>query len=428
MEPVVADNRVSSKKMKDNIRLYAKYRIVGYDVLFYYAISVLYFTIAKGLSMSEVLFLSGTYTLSVALWQLISNLIVEKIGLKKSIILGNLFACIMVILYLVGPNFWYLVVANVIGALGFSLKILSEGTLLFESLSVLKKPSLFTKFEGIANSRYFYTDAICSIIAGYLFLINPYVPMIACLVCMFIALYLSTKFNSTTNTIVKHIKIREYISGFKSVIHSNRARSILFFAFLIAGLISTHTTLYKAIVLDFNITAQYLAYIVCGYTIVIGIGSKCGKTLESTLKNKTLITILIIACIMLAIIGLIGLTQTFSIPKIIVILLALSVMGIMVGAYRVLIKKYVTSFTTEKVRTKITSLYCMAENLGGTALLFLSGTILTYYDNSFTAVVISCVVLMLGVMVYKYADKRLGLKPEQYNPADINYIDINAKM
>lgn len=427
MEQVEVD-KINSKKMKENVRLYTKYKIIGYDVLFYYAISVLYFTIAKGISMSELLFLSGSYTLAVAMWQLVSNLIVEKIGLKKAIILGNFFACVMVVLYLVGPSFWYLILANVIGALGFSLKILGEGTLLFESLAILKRPSLFTKFEGIANSRYFYTDAICSIIAGYLFLINPYIPMILCLVCMIGALILSTKFNPTTNNTVKRIKFREYISGFNSVIHSNRARSVLFFAFLIAGLISAHTTLYKAIILDFNITADILAYIVCGYTIVIGIGSKCAKNLESRLKNKTLIGMLILSCIMLAIIGLVGLTITFSIPKIVVILLSLAIMGIIVGAYRVLIKKYVTSFTTESVRTKIMSLYCMAENLGGTALLFLSGIILTRYSNSFTAIVISCIVLMLGVMVYKYADKRLGLKPEEYNPADINYIDINAKM
>lgn len=428
MESAITKEKSINEKMKYNVRLYTKYRMVGYDVLFYYAISILYFTIAKGLSMTEVVFLSSVYTLSVAIWQLFSNLFVEKIGIKKSIVLGNFFACMMVVLYLIGPNFWILALANVIGALGFSLKSIGESTLLFESVSILKRPSLFTKFEGIGNSRYFYLDAILSVVAGYLFLVSPYLPMILCLICMASALVISTKFYPTYNHSVKHIKIKEYVKGLKAVVSSSRARSLLFFAFFIAGMVSANTTLYKAVILDFNITSDVLAYIVCIFTIVIGIGSKYAKNLEKELKNKTLIFILVVLCSMLAVIGLVGLTVTYSFAKIAVIVLCLCVMGIMIGAYRVLIRKYITSFTTENVRTKIASLYSMAENLGGTVLLFIAGIILTTYTNAFTAVAISCLVLFIGIMIYKYADKRLGLKPEQYKPEEINYIDINSKM
>lgn len=428
MEQVLTNEKSIIEKMKGNVRLYTKYRIVGYDVLFYYAISILYFTIAKGLSMTEVVFLSSVYTLSVAIWQLCSNLFVEKIGIKKSIVLGNFFASMMVVLYLIGPNFWFLALANVIGALGFSLKSIGESTLLYESLSILKRPAMFTKFEGIANSRYFYVDAILSIAAGYLFILSPYLPMILCLICMVSALIISTKFYPTSNHSVKHVKIKEYVKGIKKVIKSARARSLLFFAFFIAGMVSANTTLYKAVILDFNITSDVLAYIVCIFTIVIGIGSKYAKNLEKELKNKTLIFILIVLCSMLSIIGLIGLTVTYSFAKIALIVLCLCVMGIMIGSYRVLIRKYITSFTTEEVRTKIASLYSMAENLGGTTLLFIAGIILTKYSNAFTSVAISCLVLFLGLMIYKYADKRLGLKPEEYRPEEINYIDINSKM
>lgn len=428
MEKVQTNEKLIRERMKDNIRLYTKYKIIGYDVLFYYAISILYFTIAKGLNMTEVVFLSSVYTFSIAIWQLCSNLIVERIGIKKSIVVGNLFACLMVVLYLIAPSYGWLILANVLGALGFSLKSIGEGTLLFESLEKLKKPTLFAKFEGIANARYFYTDAIMSVVAGYLFLINPYLPMVLCLVCLIIAFVLSTKFYDTTNTVIKKIKPKEYLLGFKGIMKSSRARSLLFFAFLIAGIISANTTLYKAIILDFNISADILAYIVCLFTIVIGVGSKIGRSLEKNLKNKTLVSIMITMCTMLGLIGIIGLTETFSIYKIILICASLCVMGLMIGAYRVLIKKYITSFTTEDVRTKIASLYCMAENLGGTALLWISGIILTNYSNAFTAVSISCLVLMIGLALNEYADKRLGLKPEEYKPADINYIDINGKM
>lgn len=77
------------EKMKYNIKLYTKYKMFAYDVLFFYAISILYFTIAKGLDMSQIVFLSGVFALFSIIWHIVADIAVEKLGLKKSLILGN---------------------------------------------------------------------------------------------------------------------------------------------------------------------------------------------------------------------------------------------------------------------------------------------------------------------------------------------------
>lgn len=423
---VVNEELNDVSKMKSNVRLYTKYKAFAFDVLFYYAISIPYFLQAKSMEMAQVLFLFSVYSLSLALWQPISNYIVEKFGLKNSIVVGNVLFSLMIILYLLGDSFAVFSFGALVGALGLSLKSISESTILFESLAKLDKTDQFAKYEGIANSRYFYLDAITAVIAGLTFLVNPYIPFILCLVCILISLYLSLKFFPTSNNIVQKIPIKEYVSGLKTILSSSRSKSILLFALIISGTITLSMSMYKAIILDFGLTADILAYIVCGYGILLGIGSKFAHIFERKTKNKTLMIFLIGFCAMVGIIGIAGLTSVLTSFKIAAIAICLAIMGLIHGMYRIAIKKYVINFTTQKVRTKITSLYYMAENLGGTILLFVSGLLLPIFNNALTTIIMIVFVLITAIIVVNYTNKRFGLKPEDYKPDDINNVDITA--
>jgi len=185
-------------------------------------------------------------------------------------------------------------------------------------------------------------------------------------------------------------------------------------------------SLYKAIILDFGISADVLAYIVCAYSIIMGIGTKLGDKIERKLRKKTLITFLTLFTTSFLVIGFIGLTEINSIT-IFIFAVCFIIMGIIHGAYRVAIKKYVINFTTTEVRTKITSLYYSAENLGGTILLFISGLLLAVFDVALTTIIIMVGILLLGMIIYYLTNKKIGLKPEDYNPKEINNIDVKTQ-
>ena len=97
------EREINEVRAKRNVTLYKKYKIFAYDFLFYYAVEVLFFTTVKGFSMSELMYISAIYTFSAFFWQLFGSLIVEKLGLKKSIILGN---------FLVSINCFLLIISN----------------------------------------------------------------------------------------------------------------------------------------------------------------------------------------------------------------------------------------------------------------------------------------------------------------------------
>lgn len=56
------NDRILVEKCEKNVKVYKKYKMFAYDFLFYYAISVMYYSITKGFSMSEIMYITGFYT------------------------------------------------------------------------------------------------------------------------------------------------------------------------------------------------------------------------------------------------------------------------------------------------------------------------------------------------------------------------------
>ena len=413
------------KKCEKNIQIYKKYKMFAYDFLFYYAISVMYFTITKGFSVSEVMYITAFYTFFSFFWQITANYIIDKIGLKKSIILGNILVCYTALVYIFAPTFKIVILGEFFGSLGFTLKSLAEGTLCYTSLKRVGKRNNFTKIEGKANSKYYYYDAIASVLSGYLFVINNYLPMILCFLNALVSLILSLKFfDLKDENKDKSKKEKMLLREFKQILKSKRNFTIFMYAFFFMGIISVVTTLYKAILIDLGIQTQYITMIVCMFTIFVGVGAKLLFSIERKTKNKTLTLFAYSYICALAIIGILSANFGLNLQVLILIMLCLAVLGFIQGAYRVAIKKYVLNFTNSGIRTKITSVYYMAENLGSSALLFVSGKLLDCTTTYNACLIFSVGAFVVMTIVLMYMKNKLGLKAEEYESAEINGMKI----
>ena len=77
--------------MNKNEKLFGLYRVFGYDYLFYTVIVFLYLTQTKCISVGEVMHIYAFYAVFSAIMQIPCNYLMEIIGLKKSMVLGNVF-------------------------------------------------------------------------------------------------------------------------------------------------------------------------------------------------------------------------------------------------------------------------------------------------------------------------------------------------
>ena len=120
----------------------------------------------------------------------------------------------------------YLILANFLCAFGYSLKNLSESTLLHDCIEIGKHSnSQFAKINGKGSAFYYVFDAISTALTGFLYIYNAYLPLFLCMIFCIISTIISYTFEDYTDPKIKKQKtsnpdynyISELISSFKFI-------------------------------------------------------------------------------------------------------------------------------------------------------------------------------------------------------------------
>lgn len=164
-------------------------------------------------------------------------MIVEKLGNRTSLIIGNIFNASYVIFILLAQNLAWLILAELISALAFGFKSIAEPALLNQSIpSSSIKGNIFSKIMGKGKAGYYYISAIATLIAGFLFEVNPYIPVALSLIVATFSVAISFNFidvkeekeemaENTMKSSLHDIKI-----GFKFILQSGRLKGLLLFS------------------------------------------------------------------------------------------------------------------------------------------------------------------------------------------------------
>ena len=419
---------IDENKMQKNVKLFSKYKAISWDLLFYYSISLLFFMQAKGMSASEVLFTESFYTLSKFLLQIPMVLLIEKIGKRKSVILGNILVTSYVLIVILCQNITQLLIAQFLCAIGFVLKGTCEKNLLYDSLPRdEKRANSFSVVDGKATSRYYYLNAITAAVSGFLFVINPYLPMILSLFMCILATYLSTKFEEIQNT-EHEIGIKEQIKdlkyGFRYIFKSKRLVCLILFAAIFSGLISLLSTMRSTLLEFIDTPEQYFGIIFAILEILCGISAKFQTRLHNRFRNKTLSVLGIpftVSCIFAGFIAMFD--MGFSI-KLGFIFLIFAVQFIARGPYDVLIDRYLNNFAHTQMRNRIASVKLLVTSLVTFALKALCSVLLGISSAAVTFILFGSISTIVMILLLDYMRTRVGLKPEQYKRDDIIFTEL----
>lgn len=91
---------------KNNMKLYPIYKMIGLDWIFYYGIQVLFLSNQKGISPADIILAGTVYSFCNMISQIPNSVLLEIIGKKKSVVLGQLLNLIAMIIILICPNFF----------------------------------------------------------------------------------------------------------------------------------------------------------------------------------------------------------------------------------------------------------------------------------------------------------------------------------
>lgn len=429
MEEIREIDKLKAKREK-NLKLYIKYKMFSWDMLFYYAIIFLFFTQVKNISASNVLLAEAFYPLFKAVLLLILTVIIEKFGKRKALIIGNIFIALSTLTYIFAVDFYMILLGQFFSAVGFVIKGICETNLLYDSLEKdSKRGARFSKIDGEGSSLYYYIDAITSVLSGFMFAINGYLPMIFCLIINIVSIVMSVKFEEVdTLNEKKKVKIgtelNELKNSMSSIFRSKRIKNLILFGAIFSGILGALVSLRSSILSDIKLPAQYFGIIFAVLQIISGISAKNQYRFHKKFRNKTLASLslpVVISCIFIGLICSLNLNYKVTIC---VTILAFLIQYIAKGPFYTLIKQYMNNFTTSSLRTKITSLYSLLEGLSRSAICFMASFLLKYTNTANTFTILGCIFTVITVLMLDNMKDKVGLKPEEYSEKDIKILEL----
>lgn len=426
-------NNIDIQKRKQNMKIYSIYRAISMDLIFFYAIDFLFLTQVKHISASDVVLKSSFYALFMIILQIPANVLIDKMGTRRCTILANIFNTMYLLIIMFAKDLQALIIAEFFSALCFSIKDISDTTLLNMSIPEGdKKGEIFSKIEGKGSKNYYYINALTAICSGFLYTINPYIPIICSIIITIIATILSSGFQEIEipdNSIEKkNFSINEYMTdlkhSFKFIIKSHRLRSLILYSGIMWGTFCLASTYRTSLLKEVGISATWIAIIAALVGIASGIGSKNQLKLHKLFKNKTLSVIAIITAIMIWLTGIVGLSRLSTNTIMILVTIFYMIVNINKGSFGVLMTRYLSNFTNAQILPKIYSINAVSRNLFRMLIGFLGSYLLSITNTANATILTGIIFMIVTISLISYMKTRTGLKPEEYKKEDIE-IDIS---
>lgn len=427
------NRRELNKIRRKNAELYPIYKMFSWDLLFFYSIEFLFYTITKKVTPSEILIINGFYLLFRISMQIPAVAITDFLGRKKSIIIGNALLIFYMLILILAPGMISIILADLVFSLGYDIKTIAESNLLYDSVSTRGGEGLYSKLDAKGGSWYYILDGIASLTAGYLFVINNYIPMIICLGFIVISTVLSFGFKdiymvdmdkkkSNLSNTIKEYSI-DLKSSFKFILKSKRMKAFILFQIVFYGLIEIIDTYSSDLLVNIGIPEEQFSIIFSILTLIGGISLSFKRPIEKRFKNRTLSFIslmYIIACIVIGTVSSIY-QGTTIIP---IVLIMLAVHRISTSIWYILETKYLKNFTTEDMRNKITFTYEFIGGIAASIFSILGGLLLNVVTVENAYLIVGLASLAIMIIVLDYMRTRFGLKPEEYKKEDIEFVSM----
>lgn len=272
-------------------------------------------------------------------------------------------------------------------------------------------------------------------IAGFLFEINGYIPMIICVATLIISARIACNFKVIDNEEneseknkekikVKQIyknNLRDIKTAFSFIFNSKRLRALMVYSAVMYGIIMVMNTYEMNLLDDINISASTIGIIYAIMQIVAGISSKKQNKFHNKYKNKTLTVIGLTYTIACLIAGIVSIMNISNIVIISIVIATYTIRYIGTGLYYVLIKKYITNFTNSEVANKVYAAYGLVTGMGNAIICIFGAIVVLRYNIRYSMVIFGIVFLTIMIIIVNYMKNRVGLEPTEYRKKDINY-------
>ena len=209
---------VNNKKLKRSINIYPIFYGLSADLIFWIAINTLFLTTVKGLSASQINSIEAIATGIGIIFQLFLVKIVRKIGNLNSVRLGVTLLFLAAVLNTFCTHYLGFLIAELCYTIGFVFKHM-DNVILIKNLKYINKSDDYIKIQTKGSMIYSFVTLIISLLSGFLFNINPYIPMILCMTICFINILLTYFIYEVPLTKKEEVKTNKKVHINKSILY-----------------------------------------------------------------------------------------------------------------------------------------------------------------------------------------------------------------
>ena len=150
-------------------------------------IIVLFFE-SKGLSLTQIMILQGTYSLFVALFEIPSGFFADIYGRKNSLVIGSIFLFLGYVIFSFFSGFNEFLFAEILLGVGGSLVSGADSAILYDTLLEIKEEDEYTKIEGRTYAIGNFSEGIAGVLGGFLAMTSINMPVYIQTIVMFLSI------------------------------------------------------------------------------------------------------------------------------------------------------------------------------------------------------------------------------------------------
>lgn len=388
----------TSGRVKHNIRMYYGFSTFS-NLLILGPILTLFF-LEKGLNFTQIMMISAVSAIGTVIFEVPTGMMADRIGRKYSLILNAVFWAITCLIYMVSNSFIVFLIGEVFFSIGAAFGSGADSALLYDSLKSEQREGEYQRIEGRSMSLVFYSQAMGSILAGYLYKIDIRLPFAVSFLFVLFSVWYAYRFieepvnykeslSHQSGEGSKHEHrfssfYHQFYAGYQVIVSNPKLLSTVGTIALMSIFFRGSFPMYQPYMKAVDIDVTWFGWLFFAFNIVAAQSSKFAHIFMSYTKSWTLIAmgLLIVASYF----GL-GLLQV----SMGVILIGLQ--QIYRGMSRSIFYKYYNKRIPSELRATVLSTISFAINLGIALVMPLQGLLMDRVDI-FTAH------LVLGVLLF----------------------------
>lgn len=418
---------------KRNMKLFPIYRMLSWDYIFFYTTNFLFLTQCKHIHPADVVLIDSFYALFGIIMQVPATFVIEYLGRKRSMIFANFLNCIYMLVVMFSTNLFNLITAEILSSLAFGIKETVDPAILNESIPPSRyKSKIFAKISQKGMANYYIINAIATILAGFFYDINPYIPITVSFIITILVTIISTGFIEPQNKNKKH-KVEEFNQlkdikdSFKFILKSERLKALILFSAVSGGVISLMATYEVSLLEDFDIPAKYLCIIFAILGMISGILAKKQEEFHEKYRNKSLCTLFGIIGGTILIAGICGTIAKQYSAFILLIVVTYMIRYSFQGMYYPLTERYLRNFSNEKIDTKIFTAKNFLKSILSAVIGIIGSFLLDRMNIAYCMLIIGISTVILTILMSQYMKTRVGLKPEEYAKEELQFDELKNK-